>query len=343
MNIPLIIYTQKHIGELLQTRVHETRLGEKIRLCSSGNLEESLRSSPAKYVLIGLPEDIGVRANQGREGAAGAWEHALKALLNIQSNSFLSGEEILLLGHLDFSEAEEKATGGNLETLRELCSTIDDEVADLIRKICSAGKEAIVIGGGHNNSYGCIKGVSQTLGEAINCINADPHSDYRVQEGRHSGNGFRYAKTEGYLNKYSIFGLQENYSPGNITNDLNVSPGISYTSFESMIVRNDTSFEEALKKETDFVWGTAAGIEIDLDGIEGMPSSAVTPSGFSASQARRFVHYSAFKLDAKYLHIAEGAPSLGTHPLVGKMIAFLVTDYIKARELKPKAKLVLTD
>ncbi len=33
----------------------------------------------------------------------------------------------------------------------------------------------------------------------INSINLDAHSDFRPAEGRHSGNGFRYAEEDGYL------------------------------------------------------------------------------------------------------------------------------------------------
>jgi formiminoglutamase len=35
-------------------------------------------------------------------------------------------------------------------------------------------------------------------------INFDAHSDFRILEGRHSGNGFSYAYEEGFLKKYFI-------------------------------------------------------------------------------------------------------------------------------------------
>jgi formiminoglutamase len=47
--------------------------------------------------------------------------------------------------------------------------------------------------------------------ENVNAINFDAHSD-RILEGRHSGNGFSYAYEEGFLKKYFIFGLHENYT-----------------------------------------------------------------------------------------------------------------------------------
>jgi formiminoglutamase len=38
----------------------------------------------------------------------------------------------------------------------------------------------------------------------VNAINFDAHSDFRILEGRHSGNGFSYAYEEGFLKKYFI-------------------------------------------------------------------------------------------------------------------------------------------
>ena len=71
-------------------------------------------------------------------------------------------------------------------------------------QIVLADKKPIIIGGGHNNAYGNIKGTSLAIGEPINVINFDAHSDFRPEEGRHSGNGFSYAYTEGFLNYYFI-------------------------------------------------------------------------------------------------------------------------------------------
>jgi formiminoglutamase len=39
----------------------------------------------------------------------------------------------------------------------------------------------------------------------VNAINFDAHSDFRILEGRHSGNGFSYAYEEGFLKKIFFF------------------------------------------------------------------------------------------------------------------------------------------
>ena len=65
------------------------------------------------------------------------------------------------------------------------------------------------------------------------------------------------------------------------------------------------------------------GIEIDCDAIENIPSSAMTPSGFSVKQARQFVNYFGKHNNATYLHICEAAPTKKTETQVGKLITYL--------------------
>jgi len=112
--------------------------------------------------------------------------------------------------NLDFNKTEDRIK------LNELVEKIDKEVVHIVSTIVKAGKIPIVIGGGHNNSYGNIKGSALGKGKPINAINFDAHSDFRILEGRHSGNGFSYAYEQGFLKKYFIFGLHENYTSKNV-------------------------------------------------------------------------------------------------------------------------------
>ncbi|MBL7727402.1 MAG: arginase, partial [Dinghuibacter sp.] len=77
------------------------------------------------------------------------------------------------------------------------------------------------------------------------------------------------------------------------------------------------------------------GIELDLDSIEHTLSSAATPSGISAVHARRYVNFTAKECNTAYLHICEGATELANgqrSALTGKLVSYLVSDFIKACE-----------
>lgn len=337
------IYNKEYIAQLSRKRKGEKKLGECVQLLESSDLKD-LKNSSAKFVLLGIPEDIGVRANYGRGGAHTAWQPALSNILNIQSNNFLKGNELLILGHVNLDDLMKKSEHADVETLRELVKEVDERVSEIIRTIVAAGKIPIIIGGGHNNSYGNIKGTALGLAEcgklknaAINVINSDAHTDFRILEGRHSGNGFSYAFNEGFLNKYAVVGLHENYNSENVLEELRKHPKqIQFSFFEDIFVREELSFKEAVRYATGFTKDNFCGIELDMDTIQNIPSSAKTSSGISANQARQYVTWCAKNTNAAYLHIAEAAPVLShikTDNKTGKLIAYLITDFIKNIQL----------
>lgn len=342
-------YNKKDILSLTRVRKFETRLGESIQyLKGDAGWPESLLQSDAKYVLLGIPEDIGVKANQGMGGADTCWLPFLNDFLNAQSNDFLTGENILLLGHFDFGDLkyliENNAYGPDelISAYRHAVNIIDGEVEDILKVIAAAKKIPIVIGGGHNNSYPIIKGVSKGLHKAeltplaqINCINLDAHADYKNMEGRHSGNAFRYAENDGFMGKYAIIGLHESYTSQNVLSDLHNNPFIQYSTYEDIFIHERKNFIQAISQATGFTEDTYTGIELDLDAIEYTLSSAYTPSGITALQARQYINFAATDAKVAYLHLCEGASQLsdGTRDeKTGRLLSYLVCDFVKANE-----------
>lgn len=333
MSNHLSILNIEHLQLLLNTREGEVKLGENCQLIiPTADWQESLESSNATFVLLGIPEDIGVRANGGIGGAHTAWMPALQSIVNIQSTAQLNGEELLILGAFDFSDWIEESQQMNSAQLRELVFKIDEEVYPVIQKIIEAGKIPIVIGGGHNNSFPLLKAASLAFGEAVNCINLDAHSDYRLMEGRHSGNGFRYAKAAKYLLQYALIGLHENYNSEAVIQELTHDETINFSTYEDIFLRNNLDFEQAVLQAINFTDSLPTGIELDLDCIQNVLSSASSPSGISVLQARQYVYLTASKSNPAYLHLAEGATQLANakqDSSTGKLLAYLVSDFMK--------------
>ncbi|NMH88156.1 formimidoylglutamase [Flavivirga algicola] len=333
----LVLFKNSTRNKLLNKRLGESKFGQHVKILTSiSNIYEQLKNLDVMYVIIGLPEDIGVLANYGNTGTSKAWEATLKVLLNIQSNQYTKADNVLILGHLDFSseilEASELDISKKKDLLkaRQIVSKIDRYVSYIISQIILAGKKPIIIGGGHNNAYGNIKGASLALNEPINVINFDAHSDFRPEEGRHSGNGFSYAYAEGFLKNYFIFGLHENYTSDKLFKTLKKFKSIKYNTFESLEVRGELKFKEELKSALNHISKTSFGIEIDCDAIENIPSSAMTPSGFSVNKTRQFLNFFGKHDHARYLHICEASPNKKTSETVGKLISYLIIDFIKA-------------
>ncbi|HUQ66144.1 MAG TPA: formimidoylglutamase [Flavitalea sp.] len=342
------VYSRQDVLSYTRLRRFVTRIGEHVNVAEDkSNIAASIESSSSTYILFGIPEDIGIRANMGIGGANTVWEPFLSDFLNFQSNDFLDGKEVLVLGYFDFSEMkfliEQNALHVEEKTdaYRHAVITIDEEVEQLTKLITSAGKIPIAIGGGHNNAYPLIKGAAKGLHKSgriplaqINSINLDAHSDFRPVEGRHSGNGFRYAEEDGFLEKYCILGLHENHLPQNVWLDIVNNPFIDFITFEDIFIHEKRNFIQAMAHAVDFTDDNYTGVEVDLDCIQNVLSSAITPSGISPLHARQFMSYTSNKCKVAYLHICEGAAVLEDgrkSETTGKLIGYLVTDFIKGK------------
>jgi formiminoglutamase len=352
----VIFYDKRHIAPLIHLRQGERKVGERVRLLEPGEGLKDLSDCARKgvrFALVGIPESVGPMGNYGKCCTDYAWPAFLEAFLNMQSNQFYQGGDILCLGELNTKEINEAASllmpddEEYIAKLRTLCSLLDEMVYPVIEELVRAGISPVVIGGGHNNTYGILKGASRAFNalQGIQCINCDPHADLRPLEGRHSGNGFSYARAEGYLKRYFIFGLHENYNSQQVMEQMAADPDMGYSSFDSLL-----PLEHHLHKAYEFFEdsrlppGLPLGIEVDMDSITDMPSSAMTPSGFSVEEVRRFVRSINSRFGAAYLHLAEGAPVIDTNDMikVGKTLAYLVLDFVKTAKrhnsLEPEAR-----
>jgi len=346
----LKVYTKQDILSLTKLRRFETKVGEQLKVLNdAGDIEKAISESTARYIMFGIPEDLGAKGNYGIGGTDTLWIPFLQSMLNVQSNDFFDGGEVLLIGHFDFGDMQylidttAQSEEEKVEAYRHAVNTIDDEVEHLVKLITETKKIPIVIGGGHNNTYPLVKGAAKGWHKAgvlqlaqINCINLDAHADYRPMEGRHSGNAFRYAEEDGYLQKYCVIGLHENYLPQNVWIDMVNNPFIDCITFEDIFVHEKRTFMQAVSHATGFTEDTMTGIDLDLDSIQNTLSSAMTPVGISPVHARQYISFAAADTKPAYLHICEGATRLNdgrTDATSGKLISYLVCDFIKAMSI----------
>ena len=323
-------YDRRWIMEYVSQRSGETKLGEKVTVFSG--LEE-LKKISAEFVIFGIPEDIGVRANYGKPGTSASWEAFLKSFLNVQVNHFLAPAKIGLLGEIVVSEEMEKAANidnadpNYHQKLGDLVEKVDEKVSYVAKAIVESGKIPIIVGGGHNNAYGNIKGASKALKKTINVLNIDAHTDLRTPDYRHSGNGFSFALKNGFLKRYSIYGLHENYTPGYIFEEIEASKDLDFTLFEELEEDQISPFLKSL----NFVKDDKFGLELDSDAIANFPSSAIAPTGFSLESVRQLLKLAAKEKNCIYLHICEAAEN-DAFP-TGKALSYLVTDFIKNKKI----------
>lgn len=291
--------------------------GQKVAVCHSW---EQLIDVEANYVLLGIPEDIGVRANMGRPGADASWKEFLGSFLNFQHTSLNNAGRFAIAGNVHVDDLMKKAqhldAGIHKDRmeLSEMVKEIDFRVSEAISTIIKQNKIPIVIGGGHNNCYPIIKSF-----EKIDVINIDAHTDLRVANGRHSGNGFSHALKDGKLNRYFMIGLQSNYLSQPMLDLITSNDQLDFGLLENDI-------KEQINRAQHHIDVTNYGLEIDMDVVTDFPSSAQSPVGYSFKELREIVAYLNGKQSPKYMHICEAAPQYGYKNQVGKALATLVND-----------------
>ena len=301
--------------------------------------------TPAKYIIVGLAEDIGTRANEGRGGTHTAWEPFLRAFLNMQHNQYLPMDSVGMLGAWTAARVTTPNKPAEaLSLLREQVARIDAHVSDLVGRIASFEKIPVIVGGGHNNALPILKGVCKAHPSGgVHAINLDAHTDLRAREGRHSGNGFSYALHEGYLKKYGVLGVHQYYTPAYLCEALSKENRVKVWWYETLFFgeKNEgnpiAAYQKALEEARRWVEGAPTGMELDLDAVARVPASAQTPYGLSGEQARLYVRYLTERIRPIYFHICEGLyedEDNQTYPLIGKQIAYLVADFLACHSRK---------
>ncbi|NMP04139.1 formimidoylglutamase [Pseudoalteromonas arctica] len=347
MTSHLKVYDESAVRALCSSRVNEKKAWQSMALLDTQvNLQQALIDAAQfgiRYVLLGICEDIGPKANLGNSGANEAWSAFLKRFLNQPHNQFIATQKVLLLGEVNTDDLMAQSNQLNnqqtqqLTKLRDLCQQLDERVESVLSLIFKAGLEPIVIGGGHNNCLGIIRALSKSKNTPVNAINFDPHADFRECEGRHSGNGFRYAYNEQHLSNYHVIGLHELKNNQAIIDAMSEA-NFKFDSYQSIQVKRKITLTQAIENALSNFNDLPLGVEVDLDSITYMPVSAYTYCGFSVSDTEHFVHLAASHRHSKYLHLCEAAPSQHPNGLdagaahVGQVISALVNSYLQAKE-----------
>jgi formiminoglutamase len=309
-NFHFLSWTDLGYQQFLSKRNGEERLGEK-----------NIDAKKAQFVILGIEESVGPRVNLGFDGAENGFKAFCAKFLNMQSTNTFVGDNVSFLGAVKSSD--------NLANASDMVEELDDFVSDVIDQFISKEQVLIVVGGGHNNAFPIIDSKWKSLISKLNVVNLDAHADYRALEGRHSGNPFSYAHKKGCMGKYYVLGLHQRYNNMATLNGL-LRDQHYFTFFEDYIDRvrslyADIEFVAAELKRSDLPFG----IELDMDAIENMPSSALSPSGVSMTEARFYVRNLASVEGCVYLHLPEAAPKNEAEMvLVGKALSYLVSDFI---------------
>ena len=304
-------FNEVSVRNTFESRVGEDRVGEVL-----------FKKSNSRFVILGIEESIGPLANFGQPGSEKAFGAFLKCFLNTQVYQGFKADEISILGtikHMSSFKSHEKAS-------KEI-EDLDQFVFHILLEHINDNQIPIIIGGGHNNAYPLMKWASKK--GILNVINLDPHADCRATDRRHSGNSFSFALEEKILNKYAVLGLHEAFNNNYIRKFLN-NNNIKHTFYEEYIFNERSLLLDVSEIINTWQSKFNLGIEIDMDCISGMPSSAFSPSGWTLDQVRAYLVFLIKNMtQISYLHLPEAAPQNDIESkIVGKALTYLIRDFV---------------
>ena len=302
--------TDRPDPELFFTRKdkNDPRLGETVG-------RDEGRYAGAEIVLIGCPQDEGVRRNNGRVGAALAPTAVRKQFYKL--TPFGIKRKIFDLGDVKIS--------GTLEETH-------DKHCAVVRQALRDGKRVVVIGGGNDISYpdgvamADVYGSDNWIG-----INIDSHLDVRIAPERNSGTPYRQLLEEGHLVPKRFFevGYQTHFvSP--VYYEYIRGLGVQRISLELLRSHDETDLELREMIKQKFVHHSQEmsvffGFDLDVVRAADAPgTSAPSPLGLRAGEFIQLVKYAASLANTRMIEFSEMNPNYDVDDRTAKLVAIAI-------------------
>ncbi|HVZ94348.1 MAG TPA: formimidoylglutamase [Phycisphaerales bacterium] len=236
--------------------------------------------------LLGLPDDTGVRLNNGRAGAAHG-PAAFRAALARYGTAFDAGHRRAIPVNV-FDAGDVMPSGGSGRTPGEAeLHETHRRVTDACAALHQLGLTVVCVGGGHDLTFPAVRAMAGHAAGMVGGINFDAHLDVRETVG--SGMPYRALIEGGFLDgkRFVEYGISRFASVREHVEFLLLRHATIVTNDEA---RADEagSVERALAAARGDDAASPMFVSIDLDGIDGASApgvSAVNPAGLSVHHA----------------------------------------------------------
>ncbi len=284
---------------------NDPRLGEVVSI-------DPTDYSAAEVVILGCPQDEGVRRNQGRPGADGAPTAIRREFYKL--TPFRVVRQIFDLGDV--------VTEGSLED-------IHDRHCQIVKQLLADDKLLIVLGGGNDISYPDGRAMAEAFGPGNwIAVSVDSHLDVRIAEKRNSGTPYRQLLDEGLLEPRLFYqvGFQSHLcSP--VYYDYIRSLGVHRIGLDLLRSREaiDTEIKEQIRQ--NFINHSASfsaffGFDIDAVRASDAPAtSAPSPMGLRAEEFIQLVQYAASLSNTRVIEFSEVNPNFDVDDRTAKLVA----------------------
>ena len=284
---------------------NDPRLGEIV-----GREEKDYAAS--EIVILGCPQDEGVRRNNGRVGAAEAPDAIRQQFYRLTTFNFK--KKVFDLGNVRI--------GASLEDTH-------DTMTAIVKQILQDGKRIIILGGGNDISYADGRAMAEVFGpECWIGVNIDSHLDVRIAEQRNSGTPYRQLLEEKLLLPTYFYevGFQTHFcSP--VYYEYIRSLGVHRISLELLRSRAEADVELKEMIREKFI-GHSSSLNtffgFDMDAVRSADApgtSAPSPLGLRNGEFIQLVKYAASLANTKIIEFTEVNPVYDVDNRTTKLVA----------------------
>lgn len=283
-----------------------------------GEIVKGVSYDEAQIVIIGCPQDAGVKRNGGRLGSASAPDKIREQFYKL--TDFGIAVKIFDLGNTK--------TEGSLEK-------IHDRQSEIIEQLLKDGKTIISLGGGNDISYPDCRALSEVFGkENVIALNIDAHFDVRADSPRNSGTPYRQLLEERLVNPANFFevGWQKQINSGTYFEYLKKLK-VNLLSHDDYEAERNNLLERIEQQQTKYVFW---GFDVDAVRMSDAPGvSAANPLGFSAEQFCTLAEFAGKLPTTKIIEFAEVNPLFDIDNRTTKLVATAMHRFCSWQNKKP--------
>jgi len=266
-------------------------------------------------VLLGCPQDEGVRRNRGRPGAALAPREIRRLLYKFPVPSNLGSDALFDLGNTLITDSLEEVHSRHLSITYQLLKD---------------GKRVIVLGGGNDISFPDCVALSQVSDNML-VLNIDSHYDVREDHPRNSGTPYRQLLEGKFLKPAHFYEIAAKRLVNSPEYERYLhDKGVNIYSLEAVRESGIENLFDSIVDDNKFdsiFWG------FDIDSVranDAPGASAPYPVGLTAEEICRIARMAGKEPRTRIFEITEVNPKYDIDHRTCKLAAMMIVYYLGA-------------
>jgi formiminoglutamase len=266
-------------------------------------------------VLLGCPQDEGVRRNGGRIGAAEAPDEIRRCLYKLGVQG-LDGLRLFDLGNTHIASTLEAT---------------HDRQREVVREVLADGKTLIVLGGGNDVSYPDCAGLAD-VEPGLLAFNVDAHYDVRADAPRNSGTPYRQLLEEGRVKSKRFYEMgSQPFANSPVYTRYLQEKGAHVVSLPDLRAQGvNTAFERILA--TSDARAIFWGLDMDVVRAADAPGvSAPNATGLSGDELCAIAALASSDPRTRLLELSEVNPTYDLDQRTCRLAAVVIWSFLAAR------------